>query len=65
MVRKAVRQASKAASFKDASDDLRELAGLSISPTHLQRLCERVGTEWAQARDLFDLDSISKPQHPS
>lgn len=26
------------------------MAGVAISPTHLQRLSERVGTEWAQAR---------------
>lgn len=51
MVRKAVRQSSKAASFKDASEDLRELAGVTISPSHLQRLTERVGAEWAAARD--------------
>jgi hypothetical protein len=48
---KAVRQASKAASFKDASEDLKALAEVSISATHLQRLSERVGHEWAQARD--------------
>ncbi len=46
-----MRQASKAASFKEASDDLKALAEVSISPTHLQRLSERVGEEWAQARD--------------
>jgi len=46
-----VRQAAKAASFKEASEDLRELAEVSISPTHLQRLSERVGKEWARARD--------------
>jgi hypothetical protein len=46
-----VRQASKAASFKDASEDLKVLAGVSISPTHLQRISERVGKEWAEARD--------------
>jgi hypothetical protein len=46
-----VRQASKAASFEDASGDLRELAGISISASHLQRLSRRVGQEWAQARD--------------
>ena len=48
---KAVRQASKASSFAEASDDLRELAGLEISPTHLQRLSERIGEEWAEVRD--------------
>jgi hypothetical protein len=46
----AVRQASKA-SFAEASQDLRALADVAISPTHLQRLCRRVGGEWAQARD--------------
>ncbi len=51
MLAKAVRQASKAPSFKEASDDLRELADLEISPTHLQRLSERIGGEWAEVRD--------------
>ena len=51
LLRKAVRQAAKAVSFKDASEDLHELAGVSISPTHLQRLSERIGREWLQVRD--------------
>lgn len=51
ILQKAVRQASKAASFKDASEDLKELAGVSISATHLQRLSQRIGREWAQERD--------------
>lgn len=46
-----VRQASKAASFVEASDDLRELAHIEISPTHLQRVSERVGKEWCAVRD--------------
>lgn len=46
-----MRQASKAASFKDASDDLRALAELEISATHLQRLSERIGQEWIEERD--------------
>ena len=50
-LRKAIRQAARAPSFKEASSDLRELAELSISPSHLQRLSERVGREWAEARD--------------
>jgi hypothetical protein len=49
-IRLAVRQAGKAP-FASASEDLRELGNLRISPAHLQRLCERVGTEWAAARD--------------
>ena len=48
---KAVRQASKAPSFAEASDDLRELAEVEISPTHLQRLSERIGEEWVEFRD--------------
>jgi len=48
---KAVRQASKASSFEEASEDLRELADVEISPTHLQRLSERIGAEWAEVRD--------------
>src|SRR5262249_56826808 len=50
-LRKAVRQAARAPSFKEASEDLRELARLSVSPRHLQRLSGRVGREWAAARD--------------
>jgi len=46
-----VRQASKAESFQEASKDVKDLAEVSISPTHVQRLSERVGKEWAQARD--------------
>jgi hypothetical protein len=48
---KAVRQASKASSFAEASDDLWELAEVKISATHLQRLSERIGQEWAEVRD--------------
>lgn len=51
MLAKAVRQASKAPSFKEASEDLQELAEVGISPTHLQRLSERIGEEWAEVRD--------------
>ena len=46
-----MRQAGKAASFADASEDLRELAEVSISATHLQRLSERIGGEWQAQRD--------------
>lgn len=50
ILRKATRQASKV-SFAEASDDLRELAEVEISPTHLQRISERLGGEWAEFRD--------------
>jgi hypothetical protein len=46
-----VRQASKAPSFAEASGDLWELAAVKISATHLQRLSQRIGAEWAEARD--------------
>jgi hypothetical protein len=48
---KGVRQASKAPSFADASEDMRALAEIEISPTHLQRLSERIGEEWVELRD--------------
>jgi hypothetical protein len=51
VLRKAVRQASKAPSFQDASADLRDLAGVAVSPAHLQRLAHRIGSEWAALRD--------------
>ena len=47
----ALRQVSKTPSFVEASDDLRALARIEISATHLQRLSERVGAEWAEIRD--------------
>jgi len=50
LIEKGVRLAAKAASFQEASDDLRALAEVSMSATHLQRLCKRVGGEWQQAR---------------
>jgi hypothetical protein len=51
LVRMVVGRAGKAASFAEASSDIKELAEVSISPTHVRRLCERVGQEWAEARD--------------
>lgn len=50
MLRKVVRQGGKL-SFAEASQDLQDLIGLKISPTHVQRLTERVGREWAGLRD--------------
>jgi hypothetical protein len=50
----ALRKAIHAAggdSFQAASGDLKALAGLPISPSHLQRLAHRVGGEWADLRD--------------
>jgi hypothetical protein len=58
-----VRQAGKAASFKDASDDLKELARIPVSPQHLGKLAERVGREWAQARDR-DVAAFQKGELP-
>lgn len=46
-----VRQGGQCPSFADAARDLRELLDLSISPAHVRRLCERVGAEYAAARD--------------
>jgi hypothetical protein len=49
-LRKAIHAAGRD-SFQEGSTDLKALAGLSISPSHLQRLARRVGTEWAALRD--------------
>lgn len=51
MLKKIVRQGAKAASFEEASDDLKELAELSVSAKHIQRLTERIGAEWEAVRD--------------
>jgi hypothetical protein len=51
VLKKIVRQGGKAPSFADASDDLKELAELSVSPKHVQRLTERIGGEWEACRD--------------
>jgi hypothetical protein len=64
VLRKAVRQAGKAPSFRDASDDLRELAQVPISPHHLGKLAERVGREWAAARDA-DVQAFREGKLPA
>jgi hypothetical protein len=51
VVQMVVRQGSKSPSFGEASDDLRELAQIEISPRHTETLVERVGSEWARNRD--------------
>ena len=61
VLRKAVRQAGKAPSFQDASDDLKELLDVSMSPNHLAKLAERVGREWAAARDA-DVQAFQENQ---
>jgi hypothetical protein len=50
VIRLVIRQGAKAA-FAEASDDLEALADIPISPMQVQRLCQRVGGEWAAARD--------------
>jgi hypothetical protein len=51
VLRKAVRQAQKARSCREASADLAELLQVNISPSHLGKLAARIGLEWAAARD--------------
>jgi len=51
LLQKVVRQGAKTASFAEASDDLKTLAGIEISPKHVERLTERLGGEWADKRD--------------
>lgn len=63
LLQKAIRQAGKASSFKEASEDLRELAGFAISATHLQRLTRRIGGEWQQQRDA-DVQAFREDRLP-
>jgi hypothetical protein len=50
LVRKIVRHGGKDP-FEEANADLREDLGLDISPKQVQRITERVGSEWAAQRD--------------
>jgi hypothetical protein len=50
LVRKIVRHGAKD-SFEEASADLREDVGVEIAPKQVERITERVGSEWAEARD--------------
>ena len=51
VVQKVVRQGGKSPSFGEASEDLRDLGCIQISPRHVETLVERIGGEWAQNRD--------------
>lgn len=50
LVQKVVRHGGKD-SFAEAREDLKEDVGLAISAKQVQRIAERVGGEWAAARD--------------
>jgi hypothetical protein len=63
LVQKAVRQASKAGSFAEASADLQELAEVTISATHVQRLSQRIGAEWQELREE-DVAAFQKDELP-
>jgi hypothetical protein len=63
LLRQIVRQGGKAPSFREAAEDLQELAGLTISPTHVRRLCERIGREWAD-RQHQEVTAYQQDQLP-
>src|SRR5262245_52545853 len=65
-----MRQVQKAASFEDASDDLRVLADVPISDTHLRKLSLRIGQEWkahqdAEAQAFKDKQQPAGPASPA
>jgi hypothetical protein len=51
LLQKIVRQGGKAPSFREAAEDLQELAQVTISPAHVRRLCQRIGGEWAERQE--------------
>lgn len=51
VLRRVVRQASKSASFREASEDLWHLASVRIRPSQVRKITQRIGQEWADARD--------------
>lgn len=53
----------RAEAFAEAADDLLELAGIRISAKHTERLTERIGGEWAGARDA-DVELFKKGRLP-
>jgi hypothetical protein len=61
VLRLLVRQAGKSASFKEASEGVREPARIAISPHHLGTLAGRVGRDWAAARDR-DVQAFQKDE---
>lgn len=50
LVRKVVRRGGKV-SFQEASEDIKEDVGIDVNAKQVQRVTERVGTEWQAARD--------------
>ena len=70
MLKLAIRQVQKAASFQDASLDLRALLGVALCPSHLQKISHRIGREWQALRQAevqaFRDDSLASahPQPP-
>ena len=63
LLRKIVRQGGKAPSFREAADDLQELAQVTISPAQVRRLCQRIGQEWAQ-RHAQEVQAYQERQLP-
>ena len=67
MLQLAIRQVQKAASFQDASGDLREMLGVPICPSHLRKISQRIGGEWLALRraevKAFRDDSLASA-HP-
>jgi hypothetical protein len=63
LLRKIVRQGGKAPSFREAAEDLQDLAQVTISPAHVRRLCERIGQEWA-GRQEQEVQAYQEGQLP-
>jgi hypothetical protein len=63
LVQKVVRHGGKDA-FKEASEDLKEDLGIEVNAKQVERITERIGSEWVAARDeaveLFKQDKLPR-----
>ena len=63
LVQKVVRHGGKDA-FAEASEDLKEDVGIDVAAKQVERITERIGSEWAAARDdgveLFKQDKLPR-----
>lgn len=63
VLEKIVRQGGNEGSFRKASENLHDLAGVKISAKNIERLTCKIGREWADARDR-EIEKFRKNELP-